>query len=509
MNETNPYSPPLPATTNAPAVGPRIQVRGHSSGLFLVLRIIAGLAVVAGIVLMGVDIAFSVMALVGILAVIAFEIYAYVLRSQRAWIEDLGNGFRYITPAMTREYRDEDVVGVTLERKIDNTQINNVRAVTKTSFWVDGETAPLSIEAWSSASQPDLAAPLVNRQIAGLTARMRTLIQQGGALRGTQWLLSRNYFESGRPGQEDRLDVNSIAACDIFGNQVCVWRIGQDHPTVKLPAASINAILLPALLQEMIPQREGQPAVGGGMGRVLFERKSHYWTGIALSVIFFIIAAGSLVGALQDPFVLWVTAVFVILGGVCAIWTVHAAHASFACHERGLRKTSFFGEQLLQYQDVARFTYSATRQYVNGAYTGTSINMNFEPVPGVAARAIHYFTNVRGSDDDLDALRDHIARVIAARLAKQLSDGQKVQWTSTLALAPEGIEYHPSGFLGRKPPVLLPYAQYAGYSIDQGTFHLFSRESQKSIFNEQISAPNFFPGFFLLQMMLHSSENES
>jgi hypothetical protein len=53
---------------------------------------------------------------------------------------------------------------------------------------------------------------------------------------------------------------------------------------------------------------------------------------------------------------------------------------------------------------------------------------------------------------------------------------------------------------------MLRYEDYLNYSVDQGVFYLFKKGEQKAVTNEQTSAPNFFPGFFVLLRMLHVKE---
>jgi hypothetical protein len=110
--------------------------------------------------------------------------------------------------------------------------------------------------------------------------------------------------------------------------------------------------------------------------------------------------------------------------------------------------------------------------------------------------------------DDLDHLRDHISRILAARMFDQFHAGRSVIWTSNLEFTPEGIRYRPSGFLGRKEPQLLPFSEYSGYDLKQGVFHLFARGHTKSVMTEQAAVENFYPGFFLLLMLLHQQASE-
>src|SRR6185436_4840300 len=161
------------------------------------------------------------------------------------------------------------------------------------------------------------------------------------------------------------------------------------------------------------------------------------------------------------------------------------------------------GQKLLPYAQVATFSYSATRHYHNGAYVGTHLSMKFEPIAGFGAPRIQYGASVQVADDDLDELRDFISRQLAERMAQQLSTGTPVPWTSNLVFTREGIQYRPAGMLGigRKEPHFLPYDAYGGCNLNQGVFFLFVKGNNTAVMSEPCSAPNFFPGFYLLLNM--------
>jgi hypothetical protein len=129
--------------------------------------------------------------------------------------------------------------------------------------------------------------------------------------------------------------------------------------------------------------------------------------------------------------------------------------------------------------------------------------MRFQPSAADRGPTIKYSTRVKGDDDDLEELRNFISRSIASRMAERLQEEQQVPWTSNLEFLPDGIRYRPAGLLGRKEAQILPYTNYGGYNLQQGTFQLFSKSSTKAIVTEQTSAENFYPGFFLLLMLLH------
>ena len=76
-----------------------------------------------------------------------------------------------------------------------------------------------------------------------------------------------------------------------------------------------------------------------------------------------------------------------------------------------------------------------------------------------------------------------------------------------MTLQPDGIEFVPQGFLGRKERQFLPYGDIAGFEVKEGVFHLFAAGQSKPIMREQTSQPNFYPGFFLLSSMFEQSDS--
>ena len=198
---------------------------------------------------------------------------------------------------------------------------------------------------------------------------------------------------------------------------------------------------------------------------------------------------------------------FMAAGGVflvgMACWL---GFTGFRCHELGVWRKTPLGERSLRYADVGRFLYSAVRHYHNGAYIGTQVTMRFTPVPEVGTKPMKYSARTKGEDDDLDRLRDSVSNLIAIRMGEKFQAGQIVPWTANLEFTPEGIRYRPQKWFRRQPPLLLPYSEYAGNELKGAVFSLFARGQKKAVATEQAAAENFYPGFFLLQMLLHQEE---
>src|SRR5205823_2032226 len=127
------------------------------------------------------------------------------------------------------------------------------------------------------------------------------------------------------------------------------------------------------------------------------------------------------------------------------------------------------------------FTYHAISNFVNGVYTGTTVALTFDPMSRQRADRITYSAQLRDADAEVDNLRDQISRIIAGRMLQRLQQGQPVRWTSNLCYLPDGLEYRPSGWVGRKEAQVLPYDQIGGHNLDQGIFYLWAKGIQKPI----------------------------
>ena len=168
-------------------------------------------------------------------------------------------------------------------------------------------------------------------------------------------------------------------------------------------------------------------------------------------------------------------------------------------------KVGRFGRRTMRYRDIGEFTYGAVRMYYNGVYTGTTLTMKFVARPPAEREKISYSAQVQTGDEELDNLRDHIARVIAVRMDEELAAGRPAVWTPNLTFHPDGIEYRAAGFIGRKEPVKIPYSEVTNFGLEQGVFHLWVAGKEKSVMQEQVSAPNFFPGYVLLSSRFRSA----
>jgi hypothetical protein len=497
----------------------RILVRGELSMGVHVGRVLCAIGTVTGLVMLAIfgPWAWIIAAGSGVLW-LYLEFLAWQARRVRTWLTLHPDGIEVESPAGRRAIHDSQVSAVALETK-KNLSNGELASITrKFTIWAEDQSEPVRMENTIKTGTTDPIAELIQRLLNRLKQRMEEDVARGGTASGDGWHLTRTVLTLGRPPNDQQLPLSEVTAVETFDGQMCVWQRGKDLAVAKLPLAGRNVHLLPALVAPFVPETSAADVAAEstvGLGRVLFERRSHRSTVLAVciaGIAMLMVGVAMLMAALSRPNAdegVFVTAiVLLLLGPVLGVAGLWLAFSSFRCHERGVWKATPLGQQMLRYDDVGSFQYSAVRHYHNGAYMGTQLSMRFRPLSPDRGPTIKYGTRTKGDDDDLDELRNTISRAIGVRMAEQLRAGQPVAWTSNLQFLPDALRYRPGGFLGRKEPQILPYANYGGYDLKEGVLYLFAKDTKKSVVTEQASAENFYPGFFLLLLLLHQPVEE-
>lgn len=434
---------------------------------------------------------------------IGLETYAALLRSKQLWVRDTGDGFELIDRKEAFHIPDDSVTSLAVKTKRNYSGGTLSSVFRKFVIWSDELDEPITLESTLKETKPDPLATLTARLWGRVLERSQSDLKAGRSFIGDDWRLSADEFTWGKGGQQS-VPRGQITACEEFDNQICVWKKGQDDAIAKFPTDGRNVCLLPLLLKPAESSAEVEDGeTGTGLGRILFERKPRLATRMIAYAGGGLMAFVGLVLLVAIPEVGGKLAGLAFAAGGMAIilWAYSMAYSVFRCRERGVNKAGLFGQQELRYVDVETFTYSATRHYHNGVYCGTHVGLHFIPRSDLKTAKINYTTTIMNEDAALDELRNYIARAIAARMATLLAAGVPVPWTKNLTFLPDGIQYRPAGFIGRKELQLLTPAEYGGCNMEQGVFYLFRQGNKKAVMTEQVSAPNFFPGFCLLMMM--------
>jgi hypothetical protein len=347
---------------------------------------------------------------------------------------------------------------------------------------------------------------LAERLHGALLALARKTLEESGSWGGPGWRVERDHLELPRPGQPQSYRWEEFSAVEVFDNQVCFWMKGETEPRFRFPLAARDSRLLLDLVRERLPKpKEGQSPDPEGLGRVLFERRRGNWW-MVLVVGLLVMAGGT--GLLLDAELI-VGSIIVTIGVGLVAYAFNLRSSYFRCHQRGVCMTGWVENREIRFEEVDVFTYSATRHFVNGAYSGTAFVFKFVPRPETAKKSISFSMTLQSSDQEMELLRDHIARVVAARMLREVAAGSPVMWTAFLRFLPEALEHTPSGFLGRKAPVQIPYSSISGFNMNQGVFFIFVKGQDRAVIQVQCAEPNFFPGYLLLTSLFKSPEQSA
>ncbi len=320
-----------------------------------------------------------------------------------------------------------------------------------------------------------------------VTRKLLETLAAGGTVRTPSLQLTRTHLRVDR----ENLPIEEITAVGEHDGKICLWR-GEDlMPSARLDPDAPNTGAIMNIVGRWIAQRDaGTSPPPGRLGRILFERKSSAVIGWILLVVG--VPLISLFGL-----------------GLLLMWAGWGMiRGRLYCHEFGVRQRTAFKEKRLAYTDVASFTYSATRNYYNGAYIGTSLGLVFEPEDGKSMPKIKYRTSIRNADRDLDNLCSHISAVLAPRLLRRLEEAGEFAWTPTLTVTPDGLRYRKGKFLGKGEWVMMPFSEYRGLAVEQGVLSIFSTIQDKPVYTAGVNGANFFPAMHAFELLTTAAENQ-
>ncbi|MCR4414753.1 MAG: hypothetical protein NUV77_20240 [Thermoguttaceae bacterium] len=498
-----------------------IQVRGLQSRVWPNVLRAVGILVLIGaawvLVMTKAKAAGVLLGAAGAVLLAVNEIVTRVKYFRRRWVIDNGSGFTVIDMLGEQPYRDNQVTDLLLEIK-DVYSAGVLKAlVRRLVVWIEGRPDPVEMVNRLPAGTDDPLLGLIQRLWKDLGDRCRDRLERGGALEGDGWTLTRQALSVHDKAGPREVRIGELAEVGVFSGNLCVWKRDVDQPIIKISPSGRNVPILQSLLADWLKQqaqtvqaaptpRAVPPSANGrelrpsALGRVLFERRKHTPRVLLIVLAVLGLILGTILLARRD--LRGVGVVAVGLAVAAGVGVFFAPASVFQCREQGVRQSGLFGAKEVRFDQTQSFTYHAVRMFINGVYSGTSFTLRFQS----PAASITYVAQLKNVDDDLEQLRDHVSRVIAARMAGELAQGKPVAWTPNLMFLPEGLSYRPSGFFGRKEPQVLPYNRVRSFDFEKGTFRLWSVDSASPVVQESASAANFFPGFFLLVSMFEPSE---
>ena len=157
------------------------------------------------------------------------------------------------------------------------------------------------------------------------------------------------------------------------------------------------------------------------LGKVLFERRPSLAALLIVSAIFLAAAIGFGIAAYQNTEMLFkvflgIVSLFCLL---CCPAIIHVGYARFFhCHEYGV-SGKIQGKPLsaIGFDEIDRFTWHAVEVRVNHCFNHFEFGLRFEPFACLGKSLFEYgVTAGKRGDLQLEAMRDHICELLAARL---------------------------------------------------------------------------------------------
>jgi hypothetical protein len=224
-------------------------------------------------------------------------------------------------------------------------------------------------------------------------------------------------------------------------------------------------------------------------------------------------APGMILGLLVALLIMWLAWV-----------SIRAGLSVFHFHEFGAtRHVLGIPFRTVRYDQAETLEYQVTRNYLNGIYTGTNVDICITPLPIAGKRGKRIACNLKHrekpdgvlsrtflsknfkGEDELDAIKNIIALAIAQRW---LARGEfREAWCNHLLLTPRGLEFG----AGPKKGTVIPFAKIkglggrgAGSVGPQSKYdyrELYVEGSERGHILIQTYGRNFWPGMMLIEVM--------
>jgi hypothetical protein len=462
------------------------------------LIILLGVASIAGAVLMAVVGREPVGGVFFCLLGLFFVIGGFFMHRQRevsrGVLELHAQGFVHARGNRRRAVAFEEIRSLSLTETEELR--NGTRAGWRRQLTIEDDSGKVTLRQLALTGQADGFGGFLNRVLEQSATAATARIKTGTPLRGKGWTLDGGglVFAGGSEGRP--LAYTEISAVDQFEGKIALWRRGEENPCFAVPSGTPNARLLWTIIARNLPAAGTERTDPDSLGRLLFQKKASRASVIIFALVGLGVAAGGVIALLdKDPGNHLAGAICLPLGLLIAVFTLHLGATHFRVHEKGLARRTLFGARRLRYGEIAAFTYSATRMYHNGVYTGTQIQMSFRPEQG---KPLSLGAHTRGSDEDLERLRDQLAEQVAGRMYQQVKTAGSAAWGKTVTLTREGVRYRTAKLFGKGEEKFIPFSAGVRYAITSGTLHLYAGQEKKPAHSLPCSGENFFPGFTLL-----------
>ncbi|HLP86024.1 MAG TPA: hypothetical protein VK157_16855 [Phycisphaerales bacterium] len=177
------------------------------------------------------------------------------------------------------------------------------------------------------------------------------------------------------------------------------------------------------------------------------------------------------------------------------------------------------GETIIEmpYASVSRFRFLIVRQYVNGIYAGTSLDVR---LTDDQRRCVRYqgkhkerakglgmtiFGKRFEGTDELDIVRILIAEQMLPAMSKRLAEVGSVEWCGKVQLSATGV----TPVRGKYKRTEVPYAAIGGVMVKGGAYHAFRKGDERSFLDLAMGDENFWPGLLLFESLVSQYQPEA
>lgn len=171
----------------------------------------------------------------------------------------------------------------------------------------------------------------------------------------------------------------------------------------------------------------------------------------------------------------------------------------------------------LPYAAVEKFKFFVVRQYVNGIYTGTTLNVRmiaadkrkivFSGSHKERAKGLGHTIFVKRFEgtDEMDIVRILIAEQMLPALSKRLAEVGSVEWCGKVQLSATGV----TPVRGKYKRTEVPYTAISGAMFKDGAYHAFRKGDERSFLDLAMGEENFWPGLLLFESLVSQYQPEA
>ncbi len=414
----------------------------------------------------------------------------------RCWLTFFESGFTIRRAGKTDALRFSDIDSITISDK--PMLSNGVLVGRKRRLKLRTPRRSVRFKNIAMGEQQDQVGQAIEYLVDMLGAAGQDRLAQGKTISGKGWSIDdRGIHTGGYQG----VPLTEIVRVGGLGDSIKVWKRGQTEAFLKVPHSAENAPFLAQIASRHVPEDAvADDEVGIGLCLASKKRLS-VPLAVGLALFGLLITLPCVVGFFgpdpikDDDMVVLVGGC--IFGLLILFATIVAAFSRFQIFEQGIRKRSLFGERELLYSDIESLSFNQTRNYVNGAYTGTSYKLSLNPVG--SDRPLRVSGTAKGDDEEVGAVEQHITPLVAEKMFTQLENGQPAAWGRHAQLTREGIQVTGrSGFAGGKAR-LVPYSPDLSTKINGGICDVFAPGEKKRFLRLNCDSLNFYPGLLVIE----------